>query len=453
MSTTEELSHLIAQAEFSSLPPEVVEVAKTVILDGLAVTLAGSVEPATRIVAEYVQEMSGNNQCSVFGQGFKTSPVMAAFANGVSGHVLDYEVMWHPATHATSPTLPGILALAESRQQPGPEIITALVTGFEVQGRIRVASANLDLRGFHPPGLVGVMGSAAAASVMLRLTPEQTRMALGISASRAGTVSANTGTMTKSTHCGNAGRMGLEAALLAAKGFTSHPDIFEHPAGYVAVLFGEGFNLEAVTQDFGNPYRMVDPGVAIKKHPSQYGTHRGIDAALELRQTHNIDPSQIKSIHIETPIMSYVNRPGPQTGLEGKFSFQYTVASALLDGRIGMDTFTDEKLSRPEVQALLARTQLTMNPDIPANFEDMWTRVRVQMQDGSEYSARCDRPRGIWGHPLTREEHLVKVRSCAARILPDDDVEALIEIVEDLDQATTQDIQELVEILVRSPGP
>jgi 2-methylcitrate dehydratase PrpD len=101
--------------------------------------------------------MGGNNQCSVFGQGFKTSPVMAAFANGVAGHVLDYEVMWHPATHATSPTLPGILALAESRQQTGPEIITALVTGFEVQGRIRVASADLDLHGFHPPGLVGVM--------------------------------------------------------------------------------------------------------------------------------------------------------------------------------------------------------------------------------------------------------------------------------------------------------
>jgi aconitate decarboxylase len=451
MSTTEELSHLISQAEFSSLPPEVVDVAKTVILDGLAVTLAGSVEPAARIIAEYVQEMGGNNQCSVFGQGFKTSPVMAAFANGVSGHVLDYEVMWHPATHATSPTLPGILALAESRQQTGPEIITALVTGFEVQGRIRVASASLDLRGFHPPGMVGVMGSAAAASVMLGLTPEQTRMALGISASRAGTVSANTGTMTKSTHCGNAGRTGLEAALLAAKGFTGHPDIFEHPAGYVAVLFGEGFNLEAVTQDFGNPYRMVDPGVAIKKHPSQYGTHRGIDAALELRQTHNIDPSQIKSIHIKTPIMSYVNRPAPQTGLEGKFSFQYTVASALLDGRIGMDTFTDESVRRPAVQALLANTQLTMSPEIPANFEEMWTRVQVQMQDGSEYSVRCDRPRGIWGNPLTREEHLVKVCSCAARALPDDDVEALIEIVEDLDQATARDVQELVEILACSP--
>jgi aconitate decarboxylase len=429
----------------------VVDVAKVVILDSLSVTLAGSMEPAARIVADYVREMGGTSQCSAFGQGFQTSPVMAAFANGVAGHVLDYEVMWHPATHATSPTLPGILALAESRQASGREVITALVTGFEVQGRIRVASADLDLRGFHPPGLVGVMGSAAAASVMLGLSADQVRMALGIAASRAGTVSANTGTMTKSTHCGNAGRMGLEAALLAAKGFTGHPEIFEHPTGYAAVLFGPGFEMEAVTQDFGNPYRMVDPGVGIKKHPSQFGTHRGIDAALELRQTYGVDPAKIMAVHIETPVMPYTGRSSPQTGLEGKFSFQYTVASALLDGGITIDTFTDEKLRREELQALLARTQVTMSPDIPANFDEMWITVRVLMSDGTAHTVRCDRPRGIWGNPLTREERLTKVRQCAARVLPDEAVEAVIEIVEDLDQGSSRDVLELVELLARTP--
>ena len=451
MSTTEELSQLISRTTFAAIPPEVVEVAKVVILDGLGVTLAGSQEPAARIVAEYVGEMGGTPQCSVFGHGFQTSPVMAAFANGVAGHVLDYEVMWHPATHATSPTLPGILALAEMRQAGGQDVLAALVTGFEVQGRIRVASADSDMRGFHPPGVVGVMGSAAAASVMLGLEAQQTRMALGIAASRAGGVSANTGTMTKSTHCGNAGRMGLEAALLAAKGFTAHADIFEHPTGYGAVLFGAEFDVEAVTKDFGNPYRMVDPGIAIKKHPSQYGTHRGIDAALELRQTYGIDPGEIKSVSIETPEMRYVGRPAPQTGLEGKFSFQYTVASALLDGAITIDTFTDEMLHRRELQALLAKTEVEMNAEIPSNFDQMWITVNVRMNDGSEHSVRCARPRGIWGNPLSREERLTKFRQCAQRVLPSDGVEAIIEIVEDLDHGNSRDVAELVEFLVRTP--
>ncbi len=127
--------------------------------------------------------------------------------------------------------------------------------------------------------------------------------------------------------------------MLAAKGFTGHAEIFEHPAGDVAVCFGEGFDFEAVTQDFGGPYRMVDPNIAIKKHPSQYSTHRGIDAALELRQMYNIDPAQIASVHIETTVMRYTDRGVPQTGLEGKFSLQCTVASALLDGHINMGTF------------------------------------------------------------------------------------------------------------------
>ena len=452
MSISEELGHLIAGAEFSSLPLEAVEVAKVVILDGLAVTLAGSAEPAARIVAEYTREMGGAPHCTVFGQGLKTSPVMAAFANGVAGHVLDYEVMWYPPTHATSPTLPGILALAEKHQASGRDIITALVTGFEVQGRIRVASAGVEPRGFHPPGLVGVMGSAAAGAVMLRLTPEQTRMALGLAASRAGTVSANTGTMTKSTHCGNAGRMGLEAALLAAKGFTANPDVFEHRNGYVAVLFGEGFDLPAVTRDFGNPYRMVDPGIAIKKHPSQYGTHRGIDAALELRRTHGIDPANIRSVHIETPVMQYVDRPSPSTGLDGKFSFQYTVASALWDGQITMDTFTERMLQRPGPQALLAKTRLTMDPNISADFDEMWITVTVRTVDGAEYSVRCDRPRGIWGNPLSREERLAKVRQCAARVLSEDGIDELIDSVEDLENAVGRDVIELAGLLSRAPS-
>jgi 2-methylcitrate dehydratase PrpD len=220
----------------------------------------------------------------------------------------------------------------------------------------------------------------------------------------------------------------------------------------VGVCFGEGFDLQAVTRDFGHPYRMVDPGIAIKKHPSQYSTHRGIDAALELRQTYGIDPAQVASIQIETPVMRYTDRGAPQTGLEGKFSFQYTVASALLDGHITMATFTDEQVRRPAIAALLAKTHVRMDPTIPANFDEMRTIVSVQMRNGKEYSVCCDRPRGIWGNPLSREERLTKVRQCAARVLPEADIARLIEIVEDLEHASSQDLLALMALLAKSPA-
>ena len=282
MGTTEVLARHIVLTTYDSLPAEVVRAAKDIILDGVGVMLAGSQEEPPRIVAEYAREMGGPPQCTVFGLGFKTSPPMAAFVNGVSGHVLDYEPMWHPATHATSPTLPSILALAETRDVSGKDAITALAVAFEVQGRLRLggfATERMERTGFHPPGTVGPLGAAAAGAVLLGLDVKHTRWALGLAGSRSGALAANIGSMTKSSHCGNAGRMGLEAALLAAKGFTANEDVIEAPSGWAQVFHRDGFDF-AAAEAFGRPWRMVDPGLATKKHPSQYGTHRGIDAAL-----------------------------------------------------------------------------------------------------------------------------------------------------------------------------
>jgi 2-methylcitrate dehydratase PrpD len=128
------------------------------------------------------------------------------------------------------------------------------------------------------------------------------------------------------------------------------------------------------------------------------------------------------------------------------------VAAALLNGRIGMETLTDEQVRRPEIAELLGKTHLHVEPKIPSNFDEMQTTVSVQMRDGKTYSVRCDRPRGIWGNPLTREERLAKVRQCAARVLPDDDIERLIEMVEDLEHASSQDMLALMGLLAQAPA-
>ena len=150
--------------------------------------------------------------------------------------------------------------------------------------------------------------------------------------------------------------------------------------------------------------------------------------------------------------MRYVGRPYPETGLDGKFSFQYTVAASLLDRRIGIETFTDEAVHRPEVKALLDKTTLDMRPDIPANFEEMWIAVRVETTDGQTYVSRCNRPRGIWGNPLTREERLAKVRSCASRVLSDTQINLMTETVEDMENADSSRLQALIAALGDAPS-
>jgi aconitate decarboxylase len=435
MQATEQLCRTITHTTFDSLPPQVVAVAKQIILDGIAVAVAGATEEGPHIVAEHVKSLGGKEISTVLGLGFKTSPVLAAYVNGISMHVLDYEPMWSPPTHATSPTLPTVLALAEAEGASGCEVIAAFVKACEIQGRIRLASQQHkpSMLTYHPPGVVGVMGSAVAAAPLLRLDADQLRNALGIAASRAGGLMANVGTMTKATHCGWAAAAGLDAALLAQRGFTGNTEVFEAPRGYVEAFFGDGVDLSALLA-FGRPYRLVDPGFAIKLFPSQYATHFGLTAALTLHEQMNT-PGTIQSVHVTTPVMPYVDRPAPQTGLDGKFSFQYTVAAALLDGAVTVRTFADERRFQPDMIALLPKIK-------------MWVEVSVTLHDGRHLTARCDGPKGFWGlPPLTREEHLLKIRDCLQPHLGVYETERCIELVEKLESLGPAQVGELIALL------
>ncbi len=322
--------------DYASLPPAAVDMAKAVTLDGLAVMLAGADEPlgVGRISIDYVREMGGTPQASVIAGGFKTSMLNAAYVNGTLAHALDFDNTWYPLNHPTSPTLPAILAIAEHYKLPAKKSSTAIAAAFEVQGRLRIAATGLKTgAGFHKPGTTGLFGAATAAAKMLDLDTQQTLMAFGLAGSRAGSISINTGTMTKSSHSGHAARMGVECGVLAKMGWTASADVFG-PKGFFDTFFGGDAKPELLVEGFAAPLRMVDPGVGFKKHPSNYFTHRPIDAALALREEFAFKPDAIERVEVVFPRFDYVNRPLPQTGLDGKFSVQYATLVALLDGEV-----------------------------------------------------------------------------------------------------------------------
>lgn len=451
MGITGQLARRIVEIGYDQLDAEVVRRAKQAILDGLAVAVAGSVQEAPTLAAEHVRDLGGLPVAGVWGFGFKTSPVMAAYVNGISTHVLDYEPMWSPPTHPVSPTVPVAFALAESRPVAGKELLVACVKGWEMQGRLRVASCQHEPKAlvFHPPGVVGVMGAAVVASHLLGLDEEALRHALGIAASRAGGLIGNVGSMVKSTHCGLAGAMGLDAALLASRGLTANPDILEAPKGFVEAFFPEGLDFDQLLM-FGRPFRIVEPGLAIKLFPCQYATHFAITAALELH-TRLKDPCKIASVTVIGPVMPYVDRPFPKSGLEGKFSFQYTTAAALLDGRVGIATFSDERRFRSDMEAMLPRVRFVQSPDIPATLEHMFVRVIVELEGDGHLEAICHAPRGFWGQPLSDEEHLEKVRECLAIRWGPAKVDAFVDMVRRLEVCGPEEVRDLASMLT-SPG-
>ncbi len=406
----------------AGLDPVAATAARTLVLDGLAVAALGAGEAGPRILAGLAATPADGPSAMLIGHRHRVTPADAARVNGASMHVLDFEPMWNPANHSLSTVLPAIMALAEaglpaSAMPLGLRLMQALAMGVEAQERLRLSSGQFEPGKlvFHPPGAVGAIGSAVACGLLLGLDPHTLTHAIGIAASRACGVQANIGSMTKALHCGQAAASGLEAARMAAAGFTADADALGDPRGYARAFFGDGFVADELTRSHA-ALQIVAPGPAYKLYPSQYGTHFVITAALAARAS--IPPgSRIARITIVAPPMPYVDRPAPATGLAGKFSFQYTAAAALLDGAVTVASFTDARRFAPDMEALLPLVTVVADPARQGRFDAMAVDVTVE-HEGGLAEGTCDGPPGIWGRPVTAERLAAKARDCLAAVLP-----------------------------------
>jgi 2-methylcitrate dehydratase PrpD len=457
MGVTEKLAQFAVGTNYDSLPEEVVTAAKRAVLDTLAVTVAGWGEEAAAIITAYVRELGAAGEAGVVGSGFQTAASEAARANGTLAHALDYDdVSISMLGHPSAPLLPAVLALAEKTGAPGKDVIVAFVVGFEVECKVGSAiGASHYARGWHPTATLGTLGATAACAKLLRADLAATRAALGIATSLAGGTRQNFGTMSKPLHAGIAACNGLLAASLAAKGFTADASIIEAPMGFLH-LFGVGdSNAEKAVASLGQPFDIISPGIGVKIYPCCYATHRAVDAALQLQKEAAIEPRRIARVEARvsrgTAIPLIHHRP--QTGLEAKFSMEYCLAAALLDGRISLASFSEEAVLRPQAQELLRRAEMVEGeqgqPIVgPAT-------VTVILDDDSQHTRHVETPRGDPKAPLTWEELVAKYKDCAAGILPDAATARSAAIIADLEAAT--DVRELMGIVCltssRAQGP
>ena len=424
MSKTRDFADFLVRLAERELAASAHAAVASLFLDGIAVAALGSSQEGPRLLATLAAENGGTPVATLIGHPHRASGPDAARANGAALHVLDYEPMWNPANHALSTTLPAALALAEmiARRHPsvagrspdaagGAAILKALAIGIETQARLRIASGQREPGGlvFHPPGVVGPLGSAVACGLLLGLDGAGLTQAIGIAASRAGTVLANVGSMTKALHCGGAAAAGLEAALLAARGFTADADALSGPRGYARAFLGPTYDETRLTEE-SERLHIEEPGPAFKLYPSQYGTHFVITAALDARR--DLSGAAIERVRIVAPPTPYVDRPAPPSGLAGKFSFQYVAAVALLDGEVTVASFTNERRFRPDVADLLPRIGIEGDSARAGRFDRMSVDVVVELADGRSVSAHCDGPPGIWGKPVDPARLAGKARDC-----------------------------------------
>jgi aconitate decarboxylase len=244
---TGKLSSWVANTEYPSIPSEVIERAKYLILDGIACGLVAAHLPWSEIAAKGIFKMEPEGQCTIIGwQGKALSPLAAAILNStfIQGFELD-DYHSRAPLHSNSLLLPALFAAVESEDQTfsGKDLLRAYVVGCEVGPRVGLALHGGDLlsRGWHSGAVQGPSASCAAVSSLLRLPPKNVEWGLGIACTQAGgLMSAQFGSMAKRMQHGFASRNGLYAALMAREGYTGIEEVFETPYGGFLSCFGQG---------------------------------------------------------------------------------------------------------------------------------------------------------------------------------------------------------------------
>uniref|UniRef100_A0A3Q3IIQ3 Cis-aconitate decarboxylase n=2 Tax=Monopterus albus TaxID=43700 RepID=A0A3Q3IIQ3_MONAL len=413
-------------------------------LDTLGVGLLGTRTAVFNKALKYSQSFISEDRSSVWGKSAIALPApYAAFVNGVAVHSMDFDDTWHPATHPSGAVLPALLALAETlpSQPSGLDLLLAYNVGIEVQGRLLRFSReayNIPER-FHPPSVVGVMGSAAASAKLLGLSPSQCSHALALAASSAGAPLANAATQTKPLHIGNAARRGLEAALLAKIGLVGNPAILDIDSGFGVYYkdYSPSAMADAASGDF--KWILEDQDVAIKRIPAHLGMHWVVDAALAVRgkvenTVGNFDLSQIRHITLRVPPSKYVNCPLPTTEHQARHSFQFNACSALLDNKVTVASFSEAQMNRPVLKALLDKVKMETPKDNHPSFDKMYCEVEIETEHGQSYAARCDTFYGHWRKPLSHKDLVEKFSVNASSVLCTDGVEGVIDVVGNIER-------------------
>lgn len=453
MDITQELSSFIVRTGFPILPQESIELSKRNILDFIGVALAGTKTEVGKIIREFVAGNTGSNISGIFGGHIKTSPFMAAFANGTIAHALDYDdVNWTMEAHPSVSIIPGIFAVGEEQKTSGEKIIEAYIIGYEIEAKIGlcVNPEHYDL-GWHTTGTLGTFGALAGVSKILGLNEEQIKMAFGIASSLTSGIKRNFGTMTKPLHAGNAAKNGIIAASLAKKGFTANNHILDDSMGIFELFSSKkNIDLNRIITTLGNPFEIVNSGTVIKPYPCCAGGHAAIDALLDLVERHNLSEETIRKVEcgVNYRIPNTMIYHKPTTALEGKFSLEYCLAIAIIDKEVGLEQFTDEKVNDYRIQEMLNKITVYVHPELRTkeSLGKKFAEVTLYTNNGEVFKKRVYKPLGNPQNPLSDAKLQQKFIDCTKSILHKDDINQVIKLVFNLEKI--KNIDEIINIMV-----
>lgn len=464
---TADLARWVHSLRFSDLSPAAIARARDFWLDSLGCAIGGSRTEDAHILLEHHESMrvTDHGPCSVFVSGFRTNPVDAAFLNNHLVRAMDFnDIYWKADPSHPSDIICGPLALCEWLGASGADLILATVIAYELQCRFaEIGRPGIREYGWHHATLSG-FSSALTAGRVLNLTPDQLVNAVGICASRTGTlgaVTAGTLTMMKNTVDPWTARMGVESALLARRGFTGPSHIIDGKEGLFHVMGhsrvgGEAcdFDREGLIRDLpgspGSTFRIEQ--CSMKSVPVEALMHSPLSALMAIRAKHPLELAAIREIRVEViaraaDILGDPAKYRPTTRETADHSLPYALAVLLADGVLGPAQFEPARVIDPALPPLMDKVRVLPSKEFEARFpEAQPARVTLVLHDGRELSAQVEHPRGHPKNPMTLADIEAKFRSLAEGIFEPHECDRVRDLVGRLE--TLSDVRELTAAIV-----
>jgi 2-methylcitrate dehydratase PrpD len=451
------LANHVVNTRYEDLPPEAIEAARRLILDGFAVGLGGADKEGVNGLLDLLRDWGGKPESTVWTFGDRLPAAAAAQINAMMMHALDYDDVYDKTVlHCGVVAIPVALAMAERLGGvSGKDFITAVTLGSDICSRLSLAvTIPVFELGWHYTTLHGNFNGAAVAGKLLALDQEKMVSAFGLAYHQAGGnyQGLHDGVLAKRIGPGFASRDGITAALLAQRGVTGPRNVIDGKAGLYKVYHRGNFSPDILLKDLGKLFEVVN--LSLKPYPCCRGTHPSIDGALALAKEHNLKPEDVEDvkIYIGKGIYYLVCDPveakqNPKTVVDAQFSIPWVVAWALNYRKVGLGPFTPQAIGNKEVLALSNKVTPVIDNSLHTIGLDP-AIVEVTMRDGSKYNRRIDVAYGSPDRQMTIEDIREKMLDCvqlSAKPLTEERIGRLTDMVMSLEKVS--DVKELVKLL------
>lgn len=436
MSEIHALSEFIVSLDYDKIPKDVLLSAQRSVLDTVSCGIGASQMPLIKNINKVFGHESEHGGVSVWGCEEKMSPIIAAFLNAMSSHLLELDdVHTKSKTHIGTVIIPAAYSMAIQNKISGKDFLCAVICGYETAARVGMAFNVVEHRerGWHSTATAGVFGAAAACAKLLNLDADKTIFALGMAGMQAGGVWAflEDGSSCKVLNPARASVSGYTAALLAYSGMTGPVHILTAKDGGLLKAMSNGGNPALVNSGLGTTWEILS--MDNKPYPCCRSTHPCIDAAIHIFEEHHLPLEDIDCIEVETygigkkQCGETYSSLHPVNPVEAKFSIPYTVVTAMRKGNVGLADFTQEQVSNKDVQELLQRVKVKESEYYTKSYPLHWgAKVVVYSKSKGCITYEVSDPLGSTFNPLNQNQVIKKGRDLISTVYNTEKTEMII---------------------------